>query len=161
MTIAENKVVTLEFTVKNAETGDVIESSEGSEPLVYLHGFNNLVPGLEAELAGKTVGDKYDVTVSPEEGYGVRDESLVQQVPKEAFQGIDNIEVGMAFTADGPQGPVVVEVTAIEADLVTVDANHPLADVTLSFSGEVKEIRDASKEELDHGHVHGPGGHHH
>jgi len=161
MTIAENKVVTLEFTVKNAQTGDVIESSEGSEPLVYLHGFNNLVPGLEAELAGKTVGDKYDVTVSPEEGYGVRDESLVQQVPKEAFQGIDNIEVGMAFTADGPQGPVVVEVTAIEADLVTVDANHPLADVTLSFSGEVKEIRDASQEELDHGHVHGPGGHHH
>ncbi len=161
MTIAENKVVTLEFTVKNAETGELIETSEGSEPLVYLHGFNNLVPGLEAELAGKTVGDKYEVTVTPEEGYGVRDESLVQQVPKEAFQGIDNIEVGMAFTADGPQGPVVVEVTAIEADLVTVDANHPLADVSLAFSGEVKEIRDASQEELDHGHVHGPGGHHH
>lgn len=161
MTIAENKVVTLEFTVKNAESGELIETSEGSEPLVYLHGFNNLVPGLEAELAGKAVGDKYEVTVTPEEGYGVRDESLVQQVPKEAFQGIDNIEVGMAFTADGPQGPVVVEVTAIEADLVTVDANHPLADVSLAFSGEVKEIRDASQEELDHGHVHGPGGHHH
>ena len=161
MTIAENKVVTLEFTVKNAETGEVIETSVDSEPLVYLHGFNNLVPGLESELTGKVVGDSYDVTVSPEEGYGVRDESLVQEVPMEAFQGIDNVQVGMAFTADGAEGPVVVEVTAVEGDVVTVDANHPLADIKLAFSGEVKEIRDASQEELEHGHVHGPGGYHH
>lgn len=161
MTIAENKVVTLEFTVKNAETGEVIETSVDSEPLVYLHGFNNLVPGLENELSGKVVGDSYDVTVSPEEGYGVRDESLVQEVPMEAFQGIENVQVGMAFTADGAEGPVVVEVTAVEGDVVTVDANHPLADIKLAFSGEVKEIRDASKEELEHGHVHGPGGHQH
>ena len=161
MTIAENKVVTLEFTVKNAETGEVIETSVDSEPLVYLHGFNNLVPGLENELSGKVVGDSYDVTVSPEEGYGVRDESLVQEVPMEAFQGIENVQVGMAFTADGAEGPVVVEVTAVEGDVVTVDANHPLADIKLAFSGEVKEIRDASQEELEHGHVHGPGGHHH
>jgi len=161
MTIENNKVVTLEFTVKNADTNEVIESSEGGDPLLYLHGHSNLVPGLEKELAGKQVGDKYDVTVSPEEGYGVRDESLVQEVPKEAFQGVDNIQVGMAFTADGPQGPVVVEVTKIEGETVTIDANHPLADVTLGFSGEIKDIREASKEELDHGHVHGPGGHHH
>jgi len=161
MTIENNKVVTLEFTVKNADTNEVIESSEGGDPLLYLHGHSNLVPGLEKELAGKQVGDKYDVTVSPEEGYGVRDESLVQEVPKEAFQGVENIEVGMAFTADGPQGPVVVEVTKIEGETVTIDANHPLADVTLGFSGEIKDIREASKEELDHGHVHGPGGHHH
>ena len=86
---------------------------------------------------------------------------IVQEVPKEAFQGVDNIQVGMAFTADGPQGPVVVEVTKIEGETVTIDANHPLADVTLGFSGEIKDIREASKEELDHGHVHGPGGHHH
>jgi len=161
MTIAENKVVTLEFTVKNAETGDLIETSEGAEPLVYLHGFNNLVPGLEKELSGKAVGDKYEVTVTPEEGYGVRDDSLVQQVPREAFQGIEKVEVGMAFTADGPQGPVVVEVTAIEGDTIHIDANHPLASVTLAFSGEIKDIRDASQEELEHGHVHGPGGHQH
>ncbi|MGR6871049.1 FKBP-type peptidyl-prolyl cis-trans isomerase [Pseudomonas sp. HK3] len=161
MTIADNKVVTLEFTVKNAETGDLIESSKDGEPLVYLHGFNNLVPGLEAELNGKVVGDSYDVTVTPEEGYGVRDESLVQQVPMEAFQGIENVAVGMAFTADGAEGPVVVEVTAVEGDVVTVDANHPLADIKLAFSGEVKEIRDASSEELEHGHVHGEGGHQH
>ena len=161
MTIAENKVVTLEFTVKNAETGDLIESSKDGEPLVYLHGFNNLVPGLESELNGKVVGDSYEVTVSPEEGYGVRDESLVQQVPMEAFQGIDNVQVGMAFTADSAEGPVVVEVTAVEDDLVTVDANHPLASIPLAFSGEVKEIRDASAEEIEHGHVHGEGGHQH
>ena len=161
MTIENNKVVTLEFTVKNADTNEVIESSEGGEPLLYLHGHSNVVPGLEKALAGKQVGDKYDVTLSPEEGYGVRDESLVQEVPKEAFQGVDNIQVGMAFTADGPQGPVVVEVTKIEGETVTIDANHPLADVTLGFSGEIKDIREASKEELDHGHVHGPGGHHH
>jgi len=161
MTIAENKVVTLEFTVKNAETGDLIETSEGAEPLVYLHGFNNLVPGLEKELSGKAVGDKYEVTVTPEEGYGVRDDSLVQQVPREAFQGIEKVEVGMAFTADGPQGPVVVEVTAIDGDTISIDANHPLASVTLAFSGEIKDIRDASQEELEHGHVHGPGGHQH
>ena len=161
MTIENNKVVTLEFTVKNATTDEVIESSEGGEPLLYLHGHSNLVPGLEKALAGKQVGDKYDVTVNPEEGYGVRDESLVQEVPKDAFQGVDNISVGMAFTADGPQGQVVVEVTKIEGETVTIDANHPLADVTLAFSGEIKEIREASKEELDHGHVHGPGGHHH
>ena len=157
MTIAENKVVTLEFTVKNAETGDLIETSEGSEPLVYLHGFNNLVPGLEAELAGKTVGDSYDVTVSPEEGYGVRDESLVQDVPKEAFQGIEKVEVGMEFQADSPNGPVVVEVTKIEGDTVTVDSNHPLAGVTLGFSGVIEEIREATDSELEHGHIHGPG----
>jgi len=107
------------------------------------------------------VGDKYEVTVTPEEGYGVRDDSLVQQVPREAFQGIEKVEVGMAFTADGPQGPVVVEVTAIDGDTISIDANHPLASVTLAFSGEIKDIRDASQEELEHGHVHGPGGHQH
>jgi len=151
------KVVSIQFTVKNADTGDVIESSEGSEPLVYLHGFNNLVPGLENALTGKTVGDSYDVTVSPEEGYGVRDESLVQDVPKAAFQGIEKVEVGMEFQADSPNGPVVVEVTKIEGDTVTVDSNHPLAGVTLGFSGVIEEIREATDSELEHGHIHGPG----
>lgn len=161
MTIADNKVVTIDFTVKNADTNEVIETSVGSEPLVYLHGFNNLVPGLEKELTGKKVGDVYEVLVTPEEGYGLRDDSLVQDVPMEAFQGIDNVKVGMEFTADGPQGEVVVEVIKIEGDVVTVDSNHPLAGVPLAFSGEIKTIRDASEEELAHGHVHGEGGHHH
>ena len=161
MTIENKKVVTIEFTVKNADTNEMIETSVGAEPLLYLHGYNNLVPGLENALTGKAVGDKYDVVVSPEEGYGVRDESLLEQVPREMFQGVDDISVGMEFSADGPQGPVVVEVTAVDDKTVTVDANHPLASVTLAFSGEIKDIRDASEEEIEHGHVHGAGGHQH
>jgi FKBP-type peptidyl-prolyl cis-trans isomerase SlyD len=156
MTIADKKVVTLEFTVKNADTNEVIESSVGGEPLIYLHGFNNLVPGLETALTGKKVGDKYDVNVSAEEGYGVRDDSLVQEVPKAAFEGVEDVQVGMEFTADGPDGPVVVEVTKIENDMVTIDSNHPLASIPLAFSGEIKDIRDASSDELEHGHIHGP-----
>ncbi len=156
MTIADKKVVTLEFTVKNADTNEVIESSVGGEPLIYLHGFNNLVPGLETALTGKKVGDKYDVNVSAEEGYGVRDDSLVQEVPKAAFEGVEDVQVGMEFTADGPNGPVVVEVTKIENDMVTIDSNHPLASIPLAFSGEIKEIREASSDELEHGHIHGP-----
>ena len=156
MTIADKKVVTIEFTVKNAETNEVIESSVGGEPLIYLHGFNNLVPGLEKALAGKTIGDKYEVNVSPEEGYGLRDEALVQEVPKAAFEGIEKVEVGMEFTADGPSGPVVVEVTKVVDDMVTIDSNHPLAGIPLAFSGEIQEIRDAKEDELEHGHIHGP-----
>ena len=161
MTIANNKVVTLDFTVKNADTNEVIETSEGGEPLLYLHGFNNLVPGLEKALAGKNVGEAFDVAVNAEEGYGVRDDSMIQQVPMKAFEGAEKVEVGMAFTADGPEGQVVVEVTNIENDIVTIDANHPLASVNLAFSGAIKDIRDASQEELEHGHVHGEGGHQH
>lgn len=161
MTIVNNKVVTLDFTVKNADTNEVIETSEGGEPLLYLHGFNNLVPGLEKALAGKNVGEAFDVAVNAEEGYGVRDDSMIQQVPMKAFEGAEKVEVGMAFTADGPEGQVVVEVTNIENDMVTIDANHPLASVNLAFSGAIKDIRDASQEELEHGHVHGEGGHQH
>lgn len=156
MTIEDKKVVTIEFTVKNSDTQEVIESSVGGEPLVYLHGFNNLVPGLESALAGKKVGDKYEVNVSAEEGYGVRDEALVQEVPKAAFEGIDKVDVGMEFTADGPSGPVVVEVTKVVDDMVTIDSNHPLAGIPLAFSGVIQEIRDASEDELEHGHIHGP-----
>jgi len=156
MTIENNKVVTLEFTVKNADTNEVIETSQGGEPLLYIHGHSNIVPGLESALAGKKVGESYEVLVTPEEGYGVRDEALVQEVPLAAFQGVDNVEVGMAFTADGPQGEVVVEVTSVEGDTVTIDGNHPLADVTLAFSGEITDIREATQGELEHGHVHGP-----
>ena len=156
MTIEDKKVVTIEFTVKNADTQEVIESSVGGEPLVYLHGFNNLVPGLESALAGKKVGDKYEVNVSAEEGYGVRDEALVQEVPKAAFEGIDKVDVGMEFTADGPSGPVVVEVTKVVDDMVTIDSNHPLAGIPLAFSGEIQKIRDANEDELEHGHIHGP-----
>ncbi len=156
MSITDKKVVTIEFTVKNADTNEVIESSVGGEPLIYLHGFNNLVPGLEKALTGKKVGDKYEVNVTAEEGYGVRDDALVQEVPMAAFEGVEKVDVGMEFTADGPNGPVVVEVTKIENDMVTIDSNHPLAGIPLAFSGEIQEIRDASDDELEHGHIHGP-----
>lgn len=160
MIIEDKKVVSVQFTVKNVKTSEIIETSDGGEPLVYLHGFQNLVPGLERALTGKKVGENYEVTVQPEEGYGERDETLVQQVPRDAFQGIDNIKLGMEFQAESPNGPVVVEVVAVDDDTITVDSNHPLAGVTLAFSGTIQDIREATETELEHGHVHGEDGEH-
>lgn len=158
--IAENKVVTLNYTVKD-EGGDIIDTSEGGEPLTYLHGFNNIIPGLEAALVGKAAGDEFDVSVAPAEAYGEYNEAMVQQVPMSAFEGVDKVEPGMAFTAQTQGGPVQLIVTEVDGDQVTVDPNHPLAGKTLHFSGSIADVRDASEEELAHGHVHGPGGHHH
>lgn len=161
MTIAENKVVSIEYTLKNDE-GEVLDTSEGREPLVYLHGSQNIIPGLENALAGKVVGDSLTVRITPEDGYGVRDDSMKQEVPREMFGEEEEIQVGMQYHAQGPDGDMLV-VTVVEASdtHVTVDGNHPLADVHLNFDVEVKEIRDASAEELEHGHVHGEGGHQH
>ena len=160
MQIEHKKVVYIHYTVKN-DVGELIDSSEGKDPLAYLHGYRNIVVGLEKALEGKTTGDKLETTVSPEEGYGEVQEEMVQQVPREQFQGIDNIEVGMHFEAQTEQGPHLVEVTAIDDQFVTVDGNHPLAGTTLNFSVEVIEVRDATEEEIAHGHVHGVGGHEH
>ena len=129
--------------------------------MAYLQGNGNLIPGLEKALEGKRVGDAVQVSIPPEEGYGVRDASLIQDVPRSAFEGIADIEVGMQFHADSNHGPRTVTVTKIAADKITVDGNHPLADQTLHFAVQIVDVRDASKEELSHGHVHGPGGHHH
>ena len=160
MQIAERCVASFHYTLTNAE-GEVIDSSSGRGPLTYLHGSGNIVPGLEREMAGKQVGDRFDVVVAPEEGYGPRHPGLIQVVPRVAFQGVDQIEVGMQFHAQGPQGPMAVTVTRVEADEVTVDGNHPLAGVALHFAIEVTEVREASAEEVQHGHVHGEGGHVH
>lgn len=160
MQIAEKSVVLMHYTLTNNK-GEVLDSSVGSEPLAYLHGGGNIIPGLENALTGKKAGDKLKVTVQPEDGYGVRDASLVQQVPRRAFQGVANVEPGMSFTADGPQGPVRVTVTKVLGDMVTVDSNHALAGEVLNFDVEITEVRVATQEELDHGHVHGAGGHHH
>lgn len=158
--ITKEKVVAIHYTLKN-NTGEVIDSSEGKDPLYYLHGFGNLIPGMEEGLEGKSQGDKLELKISPEKGYGQRDDRAVQQVPKSAFGGAD-VQVGMQFQASGEEGhPIVVSVTAVDGDSVTVDANHPLAGVELNFKVEVMDVRDASSEELAHGHVHGPGGHHH
>ena len=160
MSVAVNKVVTIHYTLTNDE-GKVLDSSEGHEPLAYIHGGGNIIPGLEKALTGRAVGDQFNVSISPEEGYGKRDEELVQTVPKNAFQGVDEILPGMQFQAQTPEGIQLVTVIKVEGDEVTLDGNHPMADLTLNFSVEITSIRDASQEELDHGHVHGPGGHHH
>jgi FKBP-type peptidyl-prolyl cis-trans isomerase SlyD len=158
--IEKNRVVSFTYTLRD-EQGTVIDSSGSRGPLSYLHGKGNIIPGLERALAGKAAGDKLDVTVAPEQGYGLRDERLVQIVAKAKFGEVTGLAAGMQVRATGPQGPRIVTVVSVDRDFVTVDGNHPLAGRTLSFSLEVAEVRKATHEEISHGHVHGPGGHHH
>lgn len=160
MNIADQCVVSIRYEVKD-EDGVVVDSSEGRDPLVYLHGHNNIIPGLESALAGLAVGDDFDVTVAPEEAYGEHQDGLVQSVPKEAFQGVEKVEEGMVFTAQTENGPLQVTVTQVADEQVTVDGNHPLAGKALSFKGSVTEVREASAEELEHGHVHSGDDHDH
>ena len=159
MQVTKDKVVNIEYTLKG-DNGEVIDSSVGGDPLSYLHGHHGIIPGLEDALEGKAVGDKLDVTVAPAEGYGEHDVAMIQVVEKKLFEGMD-VSPGMQFQAQTNQGVQVVTVTQVEGESVTIDGNHPLAGQTLHFDVEVKEIRDASEEELAHGHVHGPGGHQH
>lgn len=160
MQIANHKVVSIHYTLTNDE-GDVLDSSKGQEPLAYLHGFGNIISGLENALDGRALGDKFTVAIAPAEGYGERDNEMVQSVPKSAFQGVDEILPGMQFQAQSPDGMQLVTVIDVDGDEVILDGNHPMAGMTLNFDVEVTEIRDATAEELEHGHVHGPGGHHH
>jgi len=160
MQIADKTVVSIHYTLTNA-LGETIDSSVGQDPLVYLQGAQNIIPGLENALAGKTVGDALQVTVEPAEGYGeIRDE-LIQEVDRSAFQGVDDIDVGMQFMAQTPWGEQPVTVVKVEGEQITLDGNHQLAGETLNFDVEIVEVRDATAEEVEHGHVHGPGGHHH
>lgn len=159
MTLEDNKIGLIEYTLTNA-AGETLDASEG-QPLAYLHGHGNMIPGLESALVGKTVGDKFTTTVAPEDAYGEPVEGLIQTVPASMFQGIENIEVGMRFEAQSEQGAHSVEVTALEGDQVTVDGNHPLAGLALTFDIEVVGVRSATEEEIEHGHAHGEGGHHH
>lgn len=160
MQIADNTVASFHYTLTN-DAGEVVDSSRGREPLTYLQGAGNIVPGLEMAMSGRRPGDTFQVKVAPEEGYGVRHEQLVQEVPRAAFQGVDEIEPGMSFQANTPQGSHSVTVTRVTPDTVTVDGNHPLAGQTLHFAIEVTEVRAATSEEIAHGHVHGADGHHH
>ena len=160
MNIADQCVVSIHYEVKD-EDGVVVDSSEGREPLVYLHGHRNIIPGLENALAGLKKGDDFDVTVAPEEAYGEHQEGLIQSVPKEAFQGVEKVEEGMVFTAQTENGPLQVTVTEVSDETVQVDGNHPLAGKALSFKGSVEEVREASAEELEHGHVHSGDDHDH
>ena len=159
MQISDNKVALIHYTLTNGD-GEVLDSSDGAEPLAYVHGQGNLVPGLEKALAGKQQSDKLEVSVVPEEGYGPVVDEMIQTVPRDAFAGVEEINVGMRFEASTAGGPVSVEVTKVEGDEVTVDGNHPLAGQTLNFDVEVMEVRDATEDELAHGHVHGEGCNH-
>ncbi len=160
MNIEKNRVVTFHYTLRD-EQGAVIDSSSGRAPLSYLHGKGNIIPGLEQALVGKVAGEKLDVTVQPEQGYGRRDERLVQIVARNLFGEVGDLKPGMQVRANGSQGARLVTVVSVDRDFVTVDGNHPLAGRTLNFSVEVAEVRKATHEEVTHGHVHGPGGHAH
>jgi FKBP-type peptidyl-prolyl cis-trans isomerase SlyD len=158
--IADGSVAIFHYTLKN-DAGEVLDTSAGKDPMAYLHGAGNIVPGLEKRLTGCKAGDAFDVRIAAEDAYGERSQEL-QEVPRDAFpKGLD-VKAGMMFQAQTPDGDVVpLWVHAVEADVVVVDPNHPLAGVALNFSVQVLEVRAASQEELQHGHVHGPGGHHH
>ena len=154
LTIADKMIVSMHFKLSD-DDGNVLDSSENKDPLAYLHGVGHIIPGLEKELTGKVTGDILQVRVEPDEGYGVSISELVQSVDRSAFSGIDSLEVGMTFKAEGTDGserPVVVK--AIEGDVVTIDSNHPLADKVLHFDIQIIEVRQATAEELSHGHAH-------
>jgi FKBP-type peptidyl-prolyl cis-trans isomerase SlyD len=160
MKIENKKAVAMHYTLTNAG-GEELDSSKGKEPLHYLHGFGNIIPGLEEELVGKEKGDKISVSVPPEKGYGVRNDQNMLQVKKDQFEGVDDIKAGMEVQTQGEHGLQMFVVTKVFGDTVILDGNHPLAGETLNFDVEVMDVREATEEELEHGHVHGPGGHHH
>jgi len=159
MQIAQHTVVSIDYTLSN-DAGEVLETSAESEPLSYIHGLGQIVPGLENALAGRTVGDSLTVHVSAEEGYGAHDPELVHQAKRTQF-GDAEPELGMRFQADGPDGPLVLTVVDVEDDLVTLDGNHPLAGIPLTFAVTVRSVRAASQQEIEHGHAHGDHGHDH
>jgi len=159
MQIAHSKVATIDYTLTD-EAGEVLDSSEDQGPLSYLHGAGNIIVGLEAALEGKAAGDRLSVKVAPDQAYGERDAGLVQTIPRSKFPD-EAIEVGMRFRADGQGGSRILTVVEVTDDDVTVDANHPLAGQTLSFDVTVVGVREATADELSHGHVHDGDDHDH
>lgn len=160
MQVSAQKVVSIHYTLTN-DGGEVVDSSQGHEPLAYIHGEGNIIPGLEKALSGMSAGDTVKVSIPPEEGYGLRDEGLIHAVPRQAFHGVDEILPGMQFHTDSRDGGQLVTVVEVQGDTVILDGNHPMSGQTLHFDVEVTDVREATAEELAHGHVHGPGGHHH
>jgi FKBP-type peptidyl-prolyl cis-trans isomerase SlyD len=159
MEISDKTAVSLHYTLTNAG-GEELDSSVGDAPLVYLHGTGNIIPGLEEALTGKKVGDKLQVSIQPEKGYGLIDPAMSQVVSRKMFEGMD-IEVGMQFHADVNFGSGVITIAEINGDDITIDGNHPLAGEVLNFDVEILEVRAATADELAHGHVHGHGCDHH
>ena len=160
MEIIENRVVQMHYTLRD-DAGATLDTSEGKDPLTYMHAEGSIIPGLFKAITGKKVGEKVSVVVAPEEGYGQQDENMIQQVPREAFKGMEDLAVGVKVQAETEQGVQIATVTDVKETEVTIDLNHPLAGVTLHFDVEIVDIRDATEEEISHGHIHGPGGHQH
>jgi FKBP-type peptidyl-prolyl cis-trans isomerase SlyD len=167
MKISANTVAAIEYTLPNPQ-GEVLDASEKNDPLEYLHGASNIISGLERELEGLAAGDSKNVTVAPADGYGERDPKLTLQVPRDRFGDSTDIETGMKFHAQLSDGqPHVVTIVAVNGDTVTLDANHELAGVELHFAVKVVSVRQATDEEISHGHPHhehhccGGHGHHH
>ena len=160
MQVAKHKVVSIDYTLTD-DDDKIVDTSKGSEPLTYIHGTGNLIPGLEKALAGKSPGDALEVTIPPEEGYGVHDESLLEVLPRSKFTAEQEVQVGMQFYAEGGSEVQVITVVGVEGDSITIDGNHPLAGKTLNFAVKIVDVRDATPEEVIHGHVHGPDGHDH
>jgi FKBP-type peptidyl-prolyl cis-trans isomerase SlyD len=160
MSISDNDVVSFHYTLKN-DSGETLESSHGHEPVVYLHGQGDMIPGLEKAITGKKTGDSFSVTVPPEEAYGPRQEDAIPRVSVKHLHGAKEWKPGMMAIVETDHGPRQVQVVKVGKCMVDVDVNHPLAGMTLNFDVEITEVRAATEEELQHGHVHGPGGHHH
>lgn len=157
MPIEQNKVVSFHYTLSNAG-GNTIESSQGRNPMVYLHGAGNIIPGLEKEMAGKTAGDSFKVTVQPAEAYGERSEAKLQRVSAKVFPNASKLKPGQLVRLQTKQGPIQAVVTKVGRFNIDIDANHPLAGQALTFKVEIVDVRDATEEEIAHRHVHGPGG---
>lgn len=160
MKVSTNSVVSLDYTLKN-NAGEVLDSSQGRAPLVYLHGVGALIPGLENEIDGMEVGQAKTVTVQPELAYGVKSDDLLHVVPKSGFQGDEEMFVGMQVQLETEQGPAIATISNIEGEDITLDLNHPLAGEVLTFDITITDLREATEDEIAHGHVHGEGGHHH
>ena len=157
MNIADKSVVTIHFKLTDGD-GKILDSSEDREPLVYMHGTKSLIPGLERELEGKTTGDKLQVTIQPDEGYGQVNPELIQEVPRSAFQGVEDLQPGMQFEAKSPEGQrQLITIQEVDGESVTVNGNHPLAGQVLHFDVSVEDVREATEEEIAHGHAHAPG----
>lgn len=160
MTIKHNSVVHIHYTLTN-DAGETLDSSAGKEPLMYMHGNHNLIPGLEDQLLGKAVGDKFNADIEAEDAYGLHHEEAIQQIPLSALANVPNLQVGMELQASTNEGPVTVRVVEITEEHALLDGNHPLAGERLHFAVEVVSVRDATESELQHGHAHGGDGHHH
>ncbi|MEL0266084.1 MAG: peptidylprolyl isomerase [Candidatus Poseidoniales archaeon] len=164
--IANNVVAQVHYTGTLPESGEVFDSSEGRDPLTFLVGHRQMIPGFEEEMMGAAVGERREFTLEAERAYGDRDDEAVLQIPRDNFAQLEestgeSLEVGMQLVAQMPHGPAPFLIVELSEETVTADFNHALAGKALTFSVEVVDIREATEEEVSHGHAHGPGGHHH